>query len=46
MGSTSFWGVFLTYILILVNLSNFVKGGGDSFLFNYFILSPVLVFFF
>ena len=34
----------LTYILISVNLFNFFKGGGDSFLCIYFIFLPVLVF--
>ena len=35
----------LTYILlILVNLFNFSKGGGDNFLSIYFIYLPVLVF--
>ena len=44
MGSTSFLGFSSPiYILILVNLFNFFKGGGDSFLVIYFILSPVLV---
>ena len=42
MGSTSFLG--FSSRISLINLFNFFKAGGDSFLFIYFIFSPVLVF--